>query len=53
MNVGYQRMLMIAFAVLFTVHLVACIFFLVSKFEDEDEYNWVTYAGIQDETSSY
>lgn len=43
-------MLIIAFAVVFMVHLMACLFFLVSKFEDEDSSsNWVVYAGIQDE----
>ncbi len=53
MNVGVQRMLSIAAVVVFTVHLMACLFFLVSKFEEEDETNWVVYAGINDEKSSY
>ena len=29
-------MIAIALVVVFTVHLMACLFFLVSKFEDED-----------------
>jgi hypothetical protein len=36
LNVGVQRMLVIALVVVFMVHLFACLFFLVSKFEDED-----------------
>ena len=35
------------------VHLMACIFFLVSKFEDEDTDNWAIFAGINDEIDSY
>lgn len=53
MNVGIQRMIAIALVVVFTVHLMACLFFLVSKFEDEDQDNWVVYSGIQDEDPSY
>ena len=36
LNVGVQRILVITLVVIFMVHLMACIFFLVSKFEDED-----------------
>lgn len=41
-------MLMIAVSVVFMVHLFACMFFLVGKFEDEDEFNWAVYSGIND-----
>jgi len=36
LNVGVQRILVIGLVVVFMVHLMACIFYLVSKFEDED-----------------
>jgi flagellar basal body-associated protein FliL len=51
--VGVQRILVISLVVMFMVHLMACIFFLVSKFEDEDRDNWAIYAGINDEIDSY
>jgi hypothetical protein len=50
---GIQRMLMIAISVVFMVHLMACLYFLVGKFEDEDEYNWAIYAGIGDSPDKY
>jgi multisubunit Na+/H+ antiporter MnhB subunit len=53
MNVGIQRMLMIAVSVVFMVHLMACMYFLVGKFEDEDEFNWAIYAGIGDSPDEY
>lgn len=54
MNVGIQRMLMIAVSVVFMVHLIACMYFLVGKFEDEDSlYNWAVSAGIGDSPDSY
>lgn len=53
MNVGIQRIIMIALAIMFLVHLWACLYFLLSKFEDEDEFNWVVYAGIQDSPNYY
>ncbi len=37
MNAGIQRMIMIALAVIFMVHLMACLFFLVSNFEDQND----------------
>jgi len=46
-------MIIIALVVVFTVHLMACLFFLVSNFEDEDQDNWVVYSGILDEDPSY
>jgi len=53
LNLGVQRILVISLVVMFMVHLMACIFFLVSKFEDEDTDNWAIYAGINDEIDSY
>lgn len=54
LNAGVQRMLLIALAVFFMVHLMACLFFLVSTFEDPmPENNWVNYYGIQDAEGSY
>jgi hypothetical protein len=51
--VGVQRILVIGLVVMFMVHLMACIFFLVSKFEEEDKDNWAVVAGIYDEIDSY
>ena len=54
LNAGVQRMLLIALAVFFMVHLMACLFFLVSTFEDPIyEFNWVNYYGIEDSLGSY
>ena len=50
---GVQRILVIGLVVMFMVHLMACIFFLVSKFEEEDKDNWAVVAGIYDEIDSY
>jgi hypothetical protein len=46
-------MLVIALVVVFMVHLMACLYFLVSKFEDEDQDNWAISAGINNESDSY
>lgn len=53
LNIGVQRILVIGLVVIFMVHLMACIFYLVSKFEDEDSDNWAIFAGITDEIDSY
>lgn len=45
---------MIAAAVVFMVHLMACLFYLVSKFEDDEaSENWVYFAGINDDPDPY
>lgn len=53
MNAGFQRLLLIAMAVFFMVHLMACLYFLVGTFEDEDEFNWIVFNGIQDDVAPY
>jgi len=53
MNVGVQRILMIAGSIIFMVHLFACLYFLLSTFEDDDDNNWVVYSGIIDAEPSY
>lgn len=45
---------MISISTIFMVHLMACLYFLVSKFEDEDgASNWAIHAGIGDSPDSY
>ena len=46
-------MLLIALSVVFMVHLVACLYFLVSNFEDANSDNWVVNYKIQDDPNSY
>lgn len=54
LNRGVQSILVIGIVVVFMVHLMACIFYLVSKFEEEEsEENWAIAAGITDEIDSY
>jgi len=36
-NAGIQRMVMVGFGVLFMVHLMACLWFLVAKLNDFDD----------------
>ena len=52
-NIGIKRMIMVALSLLFMVHLMACVWFLVAKFEDFDDNCWVTYAGIYDDEDIY
>ena len=52
-NAGIKRMAMVAMSVLFMVHLMACFWFLVAKFEDFDENTWVVKAEILDAHHSY
>ena len=44
---------MIAVSIVFMVHLFACLYFLLSTFEDQDEFNWVVFSGIIDSPASY
>ncbi len=40
-NAGIQRMFMVTFGVLFMVHLMACMWYLVAKFDDFTWDCWV------------
>lgn len=41
MNQGVKRMIQVLFWMLFLVHLMGCVFFLVAKFNDFDPDSWV------------
>ena len=46
-------MVIVAVTVIFIVHLMACFWFLVAKFEDFDYTSWVVQSGIRDDSDSY
>ncbi len=52
-NAGIQRMFVVGFAVLFMVHLMACMWFLVAKLNDFDPDSWVVVHGILDSPAPY
>jgi hypothetical protein len=46
MNQGIKRMITVTITMLFAVHLMGCVFFLVAKFEDLEANTWVARAGL-------
>ena len=53
LSAGIKRLLVIASVVFFMVHLMACVYFLVGTFEDEDENNWIVYNNLLDAEPYY
>ena len=46
MNQGIKRMITVTITMLFLVHLMGCIFFLVAKFEDFHSGTWVARSDL-------
>ena len=53
MNAGVTRMLRVLVTVLVLVHLVACFWFLLAKFEDFHPETWVVRYNIVDKSPSH
>jgi hypothetical protein len=48
LNPGYTKLLQVAFSVLGLVHLVACFYFLIVKFNDFEPNCWVIKTNLMD-----
>ena len=46
MNQGIKRMITVTITMLFLVHLVGCLFFMVAKFEDLHSNTWVARSDL-------
>ena len=52
MGEGVKRLVQVLFWMLFLVHLVGCLFFLVAKFEEFGPSSWVSQSGLVDTVPS-
>ena len=46
MNQGIKRMITVTITMLFLVHLMGCLFFLVAKFDDLHDQTWVARSDL-------
>jgi hypothetical protein len=51
MNQGVKRMISVTITMLFLVHLMGCLFFLIAKLGDFDPTCWVMRNNLMEETS--
>jgi K+-transporting ATPase A subunit len=52
-NSGIQRMITVAMSLLFMVHMMACMWYLIASFEEFDYTSWVFAINLQDKENSY
>ena len=52
MNQGIKRMITVTITMLFLVHLMGCIFFLVAKFEEDSTETWISRSELTYEPPS-
>lgn len=52
MNEGIKRLIQVLFWMLFLVHLMGCLFFLVAKFDEFGPSSWVSQNGLVDSVPS-